>query len=763
MKRLPTVLMAVFLLAAAARADEKSAIRGFLAGSAADETARETAFRSAIDPNTIRETMRTLSARPHHTGSEQDRINAEWILDRFRSFGWDAKIETFDVLFPTPSERILEMTAPVQFTAKLAEPAVAEDPTSSQKSEQLPTYNAYSIDGDVTAPLVYVNYGIPADYEELDRLGVSVAGKIAIARYGHSWRGIKPKVAAEHGAVGCIIYSDPHEDGYREGDVFPKGPFRPPDGVQRGSVADMPLYPGDPETPGTGSVPGGKRLALSEAKTLTKIPVMPISYADAEPMLRRLDGPMAPDGWRGALPFSYHVGPGAATVHLRVKSHWDVKPVRDVVATLRGAQFPDDWIVRGNHYDAWVNGAEDPISGQSAMLEEARALGDLWKKGWRPKRTIVYCAWDGEEPGLLGSTEWAETHADELSRKAVVYINSDSNARGFWNAGASHSLQRFFQGVAESVTDPESRVSIAERLRRRAISEAARRERAGERDSEEAPTPEEVRGRKENPVDALGSGSDYTVFIDHLGIASANVGFDGEDDGGIYHSIYDDFFWYTHFSDRDFVYGRALAQAAGTAVLRLAGADLLPFDFEALSEAVAHYIRDIRRQAEKERAEVREKNREIEEGVFAAIDDPRRPTIAPKEAPVPPVIGFAPLENAQAKLADAAKAFDRAFDAALAAGARPEILAAANEKLKRAERTLLSDAGLPGRPWFRHQVYAPGFYTGYGVKTLPAVREAVEQKKWDLAEREVARVAGVIEKEAALVADIAAGLGKAPR
>ena len=760
MNRFRLFLLVAIVLAAAVRADDRPAIRGFLPASAAVESARETAFRSAIDPAAIRETMRVLSARPHHVGSEYDRVNAEWILERFRRFGWDAKIETFDVLFPTPAERVVEMTAPERFTAKLEEPAIPEDPTSGQKSEQLPTYNAYSIDGDATAPLVYVNYGVPADYEELDRLGVSVAGKIAIARYGHSWRGIKPKVAAEHGAVGCLIYSDPHEDGYREGEVFPKGPFRPPDGVQRGSVADMPLYPGDPETPGVGSVPGGKRLPLSEAHTLTKIPVLPISYADAEPMLRKLGGPMAPERWRGALPFPYRVGPGAATVHLRVKSHWDVKTIRDVVATLRGSAFPDDWIVRGNHYDAWVNGAEDPISGQSAMLEEARALGDLWKKGWRPKRTIVYCAWDGEEPGLLGSTEWAETHADELDRKGVVYINSDSNARGFWDAGASHSLERFFQGVAESVQDPESRTSVAERLRRHAIAEAARREPGDEPDPDAAATPEAARSRPQNPVYALGSGSDYTVFVDHLGIASANLGFGGEDDGGIYHSIYDDFYWYTHFSDHDFVYGRALAQAAGTAVLRLADADLLPFDFTALSGAVARYIREIRAEADKERADVRERNREIAEGTFAAVDDPRRPTVLPKTAPVPPVIAFAALENAQTKLEDAAQAFDRAYDAAIAAGAGSDVLAAANQKLKRAERALLSDGGLPGRPWFRHQVYAPGFYTGYGVKTLPAVREAVEQKKWELAGREVEDVAAVIAKEADVVSDIAAGLSR---
>ena len=728
-------------------------MRGFLPASRADEEKWEREVRAGIEPARIRSNMETLSARPHHTGSEQGRKNAEWMLARFREWGWDARIETFEVLFPTPKERAVELLEPVRFTAKLEEPALAIDPTSGQKSEQLPTYNAYSIDGDATAPLVYVNFGVPADYEELDRLGVSVAGKIVIARYGGSWRGIKAKVAAEHGAVGCLIYSDPRQDGYFEGDAFPAGPFRPRDGVQRGSVADMPLYPGDPETPGTGSVPGASRLPLSKAATLTKIPVLPISAADAEPLLRSLTGPIAPEAWRGALPISYHVGPGASKVHLLAKFNWEIRPIRDVVARMEGSQFPDQWVIRGNHHDAWVNGADDPVSGLSAMLEEARGLGELAKKGWRPKRTIVYCAWDGEEPGLLGSTEWAETHAEELSKKAVAYINSDNNRRGFWRPSASQTLQRFFDGVAQSVEDPEAHVSIARRLWAHDVRAAADPElweqpRRGRR--EEKPDPQKVRARADTPVEPLGSGSDYTVFLDHLGIASADFRFDGEDSSdGVYHSIYDDFYWYTHFSDTDFVYGRALAQAGATSVMRLANADLLPFGYEDFSEAVSRYVIEIKHELEAETTRAREWNREIEEGVFAAVEDPRRPTALPKAGPIPPDLDFAPLERACLALARSAREYEEAFGRAAAANA------AANAKILGLERLLLSEDGLPGRPWFRNQIYAPGFYTGYGVKTLPAVREAVEQKNWKLAQERIPALAKVLEREARGIAEAA--------
>ena len=406
--------------------------------------------------------MRRLSARPHHVGSPYDKDNAEWLLAQLKSYGLDAKIEQFEALFPTPKSRKLELLGPTRFTAKLEEPTLAVDPTSGQKDEQLPTYNAYSKDGDVTAPLVYVNYGAPSDYEQLDTMGVSVKGAIVIARYGETWRGIKPKVAAEHGAVGCIIYSDPKDDGYARGDSFPDGPLRPAEGAQRGSVMDMPIYPGDPQTPGVGAVPGVKLIPLDQVQTITKIPVLPISYADAEPFLKSLQGQTVPENWRGDLPFTYKTGPSKAQAHLAVAFNWDRKPLYDVVATIRGEKFPDEWVIRGNHHDAWVNGAEDPISGAGPELEEARALGELIKQGWKPARTVLYCFWDGEEPALLGSTEWAEFHADELKLHAVAYFNSDGNGRGLFRAGGSHSLENFINSVAKDIASDDLTAAAAD-------------------------------------------------------------------------------------------------------------------------------------------------------------------------------------------------------------------------------------------------------------------------------------------------------------
>jgi N-acetylated-alpha-linked acidic dipeptidase len=727
-----------------AGAAEEPPLRGYAPESARVERDWEAKFRAIPDPQSLRDTMKRLSARPHHLGSPYDKDNAEWILGKFKEWGLDARIEIFQVLFPTPKERRLEMLEPVKFTARLQEPAVAGDPTSGQNAEQLPTYNAYSVDGDVTAPLVYVNYGVPEDYEQLDRLGISVTGAIVIARYGASWRGIKPKVAAEHGAVGCIIYSDPREDGYYEGDVFPEGAWRPQDGVQRGSVMDMPLYPGDPLTPGVGATPEATRLAVKDAPTLTKIPVLPISYGDAKPLLAALKGPVAPAAWRGALPITYHVGPGPARVHLKVAFHWDLKPVYDVVARIPGSTYPDQWILRGNHHDAWVNGAEDPVAGASAMLEEARALGLLLKQGWRPKRTIVYCAWDGEEQGLLGSTEWAEAHAAELSRSAAVYINSDSNGRGYLFASGSHSLEKFLNTVARDIEDPETRLSVWKRLQLQRIAESPESRR-------------EARERPDLRIGALGSGSDYTAFVDHLGIASLNLGFGGEDGGGIYHSIYDDLYWYTHFSDFDFRYGRALAQTAGTAVMRLAGADLLPYDFTNLADTARKYVGELQKLLKDKQEEIRERNRQIEEGVFAATADPREKSVPPAAEPVPPFLSFAPLENGVEALARSAERYEKAL--AKAALGRAS-LQAVNQKLIESERRLTDSAGLPGRPWFKHQIYAPGVYTGYSVKTIPAVREAIEQKRWAEAETQIARVGRVLAAEAALIDGAAAELEK---
>jgi len=729
---------------------DQQSLNGYGPDSSQSELQWESKFQAIPSPGNQRTFMQRLSARPHHVGSPYDLDNAQWILARFKEWGLDAHIESFDVLFPTPKTRVLEMLAPVKFTAKLDEPAIAIDPTSGQKSEQLPTYNAYSIDGDVTAPLVFVNYGLPKDYEELERLGVSVKGAIVIAKYGNSWRGIKPKVAAEHGAVGCLIYSDPRDDGYFEDDIFPAGPMRNPNGVQRGSVMDFASSnPGDPLTPGVGATPDAKRLPLKEAPSITKIPVLPISYGDAQPLLAALKGPMAPPDWRGALAIAYHVGPGPAKIHLKVEFNWDLKKVNDVIAKIPGTSAADEWIIRGNHHDAWVNGAEDPVSGQVALLEEARALGELLKQGWKPRRTIIYCAWDGEEPMLLGSTEWAETHGDELRQHAAVYLNTDGNGRGFLAMGGSHSLEQFINGDARGLQDPESKLTL---WQRRQLSDIANAKTSDER--------KELRDRADLRIDALGSGTDYTAFLDHLGIATLDMSYQGEDNQGIYHSIYDDFYWYTHFSDTDFVYGKALSQTVGTAVIRLADAEVLPFDFTDQADTIEKYTKELEKLLTDKQNEIRERNLELEQGVFKATLDPRHPTVAPPHEDVPPFINFAPMQNAVQVLAHAAERYRKALSEA-----QPKLVRTDNSSLQHlnktlvdTERALTNTDGLPRRPWYKHLLYAPGVYTGYGVKTVPGVREGIEQKRYSEAEQEVTRVAKAIENEAAIVDSAASQL-----
>ena len=732
---------------------EAAPLAGFAARSSQTERDWETKFRALPDPANLRSYMEHLSARPHHVGSPYDKENAEWLLARFREWGLDAHIETFNVLFPTPKLRVLEMVEPTKFTARLDEPVIAVDPTSNQKSEQLPTYNAYSIDGDVTAPLVFVNYGLPEDYERLDRLGVSVKGAIVIAKYYHSWRGVKPKVAAEHGAIGCLIYSEPKDDGYTVDNVFPEGPMRNPNGVQRGSVMDFASSsPGDPLTPGWGAMPDAKRLDIKDAKSITKIPVLPISYGDAQPLLAALAGPMAPEEWRGSLPIPYHVGPGPAKVHLKLAFNWDIKPVNDVIVKIPGSVAPDEWIVRGNHHDAWVNGAEDPVSGQVALLEEARGLATLLKQGWKPRRTIIYAAWDGEEPMLLGSTEWVEAHADELRTHAAVYINTDGNDRGFLNMGGSHSLEQFINGVARDIEDPETHMTVWKRDQLNRIAEA--------KTAEER---QELRQRADLRISALGSGTDFTGFLDHLGIASLDLSYSGEDSQGIYHSIYDDFYWYTHFSDRDFVYGRALAQTVGTSVMRLADAEVLPFDFVDFADTIDGYKKELEKLVKTKQEEIRERNQELEDGVFTATNDPRRPSVAPPKEEVPPHLNFAPLENAVESLTRSAKHYQKALaekQRMLGDEATAAKLASLNHDLIESERRLTSDDGLPRRPWYKHMIYAPGVYAGYGVKTLPGVREGIEQKKYAEADQEIVRVSKTLEDEAALIDSAAKELEK---
>jgi N-acetylated-alpha-linked acidic dipeptidase len=742
------VRAAVTLRSAAA---DDPALLGFNSATSGTERQWESKFRAIPSADNQREYMRRLTAHPHHVGSPYDKENADWILANFKQWGWDAQIERFDVLFPTPKERVLEMVAPTRFVAKLQEPPIAVDPTSSQTSEQLPSYNAYSADGDVTAPLVFVNYGLPDDYKELDRLGVSVKGAIVIAKYLESWRGIKPKVAAEHGAVGCLIYSDPADDGFAIDNVFPNGPMRPLDGVQRGSVMDFPSSsPGDPLTPGVGATPDAKRLAVKDAPSITKIPVLPISYGDAQPLLAALAGPMAPKSWRGGLAIPYHVGPGDAKVHLKLAFNWDIKPVYDVIARIQGSQQPDEWVIRGNHHDGWVNGAADPTSGQVALLEEARSFGELLKQGWRPRRSIIYCAWDGEEPMLLGSTEWAEQHDKELREKGVVYINSDGNGRGYLEMSGSHTLEHFVNEVARDINDPETNISVLQRLKLRRIANA--------RTAEER---QEVRNRADLRMTPLGSGSDYTAFIDHLGVASLNLSYGGEDDdAGIYHSIYDDFYWFTHFGDKNFVYGRALSQTIGTATMRLADADLLPFEFTDFSDTIGTYSRELKKLADDERIAVIEQNREIDDGSYKLTDDPERPKVAPPKEQVPPHLNFAPMDNAADALAVAAQRYRAALEKGAASGITDAELLDLNRSLIQSERRLTTPQGLPRRPWYEHMIYAPGIYSGYGAKTIPGVREAIEQKHWEEADTEIERVSGVLGGEQTLINSLSDELEK---
>lgn len=688
--------------------DKSRALRGYTEASSKTQREWEEKMRAIPNPDNLRDNMKRLSAEPHHVGSAYDKQNAEYILEQFKSWGFNAQIEEFEVLFPTPKERVVELIEPTRFRALLKEPEIAEDPDSGDAG-QLPSYNAYSGDGDVTGQLVYVNYGVPADYDQLAKLGVDVKGKIVIARYGASWRGIKPKVAYEHGAIGCLIYSDPRNDGYYQGDVYPLGPYRPEQGVQRGSVMDMPIHPGDPLTPGRGAVKGAKRIPREEAEVIMKIPVLPISYGDALPLLKALGGPVAPDSWRGALPITYHIGGGPARVHLKATFDWSLKTLYDVIARIDGSVYPDQWVIYGNHHDAWVNGAEDPISGMVTVMEAGRALGELVKQGWKPKRTIILCAWDGEEPALLGSTEWVETHADELKQKAVVYLNSDSTGKGFVGVGGSHTLERFISEVARDIAQPKTNKSALEALRDRRVELA--------RTDEEK---KEIRDRPDVRIEALGSGSDYTPFMQHLGIAALNTGFGGEGGGGIYHSIYDSFNWYTKFSDGTFEYGRALAQFNGTIVMRLADADVLPFEFGNFADTVNFYVDDLGK-------------------------------LAKRSAP-PKEISFTTLDSAVKSVAESARRYEEALAKSSAKNFQHvKDAASLNKLIYQSERKLTNEQGLPRRPWFQHQIYAPGFYTGYGVKTIPGVREAIEQKQWNEVEPQMKKAVSALQALAAQI------------
>ncbi|MEX2234082.1 MAG: M28 family metallopeptidase [Cyclobacteriaceae bacterium] len=691
----------------------------------------EKKFDGYLQASNLNTWMKKLSARPHHLGSPFGKESAEFIRDQFRSWGYEAEIETFQVLFPTPRVRVLEMTSPKKFKAKLAEPSLKEDATSGQTKEQLPIYNCFSADGDVTGELVFVNYGLPDDYEYLKRLGIDVKGKIVIAKYGASWRGIKPKVAQENGAIGCIIYSDPEEDGYFQGDMYPQGAFKNESGAQRGSVIDLPVAPGDPLTPGYASTGDAKRIDREQAINLLKIPVLPISYGDAQPLLAALNGPVAPPLWRGALPLTYHIGPGPVRVHLKVEFDWDIVPCYNVIARLNGSDLPDQWVIRGNHHDAWVNGASDPVSGVIAMMEEARAIAELVRTGWKPRRTIMFCAWDGEEPGLIGSTEWVEAHAPELRQKVVAYINSDGNSRGFLYASGSHTLETLMSEVARDVIDPQTKISVLERSRSfQAVNAPNAKSRM------------EILNRKTLTIGALGSGSDYTPFMQHLGIPSLNLAFGGESAGGEYHSVYDSYNHFVRFKDPGFEYGIALAKTAGRVTLRIANAERLPFDFNAFHRTVNNYLTEVITLLDNMRESTEAENRMIAEKRFVHAADPTKKYFSPDPEETVPYLDFSPFQNALAKLGSVAKAYSDSLSR------NPDELNninRVNALVYQCEQKLISENGLPRRPWYRHTIYAPGYYTGYGVKTLPGIREAIEQRNWKEAREQIALAAKAVQ------------------
>jgi N-acetylated-alpha-linked acidic dipeptidase len=723
------IMLAAFLLGTAATAQ-----------TAAD---REAALDAQISSADQMAWLKTMAAGPNHLGSPHNQANAALIEKLFREWGWQVKRADYQVLYPTPLSTTVELVGPAAKKLGGQEPGIPEDETSNNLAGALPPYVAYQGDGDVTAPVVYVNYGLPADYEALARRGISVKGKIVIARYGGGWRGLKPKLAQEAGAIGCLIYSDPQQDGYGSADTYPNGGGRPPAGVQRGSVMDMTTYPGDPLTPGVAATKDAARLTRESSTTVLKIPTLPISYADATAILTRLKGPPVPNDWRGGLPFHYRFGGSDdVKVHLKVESEWSLKTISNVIATLPGSSKKDEWIVRGNHYDGWVFGASDPLSGEVAMMSEAKALGALWKSGWRPKRSIVYASWDGEEPGLLGSTEWVEDNIAELRKKAVVYINSDSNGRGFLGADGSGQFTSLIGKVASDVKDPATGASVAERWRAGVRAKAF----DGLRGNPAALAAAELGA--DQPMDALGSGSDYTAFIHHAGVSSINIGFGGESESaGSYHSIYDSYDHFVRWDDPGLVYGAALSKVASRLVLRLADAGALPVRFGPVAGAARTYYNEIKTLIDNRRKED-ERRAALTADMYRLGSDPRDPLGPPVAKAATPALDLAALDAAITKLDASARAFDTAIatkgDSLTAAQ-----ITALNARLQTVEQTLLSPSGLPFRPWFRNILYAPGRFTGYGSKTLPGVREAVEERRFEDATREAGIAAKALTDYAA--------------
>lgn len=698
-----------------AQNNHSASITGFPDDRAKCQFALEQEFASNLDPVNLRHMLKLYSAKPHHTGSAGGLEVAEDIAAKFRSWGFETDVEVFYALMSEPKTQVVEMIQPSAYRAALQSPLIPGY-TAEQNANSLPPYNVYSSDGEVTAQAVYVNYGMVEDYQELAHRGIDVRGKIVIARYGKAFRGIKPRLAGERGAVGVILYSDPMEYGSARGAVYPAGPFLPEDGYQRGSVMNLSKIAGDPLTPGTGALQPPTKITPDQvALAATSIPVVPLSAHDIRPILQAMVGPAAPEQWQGALPLTYRFG-GSVVLRLKVHHEWGVVPLHNVVAKLEGSRWPDQWVLRGNNHDAWNYGAQVALSGLIAMMEEARAISLLTKKGWRPKRTLVYLAWDGEEQGLLGSTEWTEAHAGELAEKAVIYINSGVTTQGILAAGGSHSLETMVNEVAKAVTDPIQTTTVYDRIAANILDNGS--------DLESKDIRESGRFR----LTPLGLGSDFTPFLQHIGIPSLDIGFDGDAPNGVYHSVYDNFDFYDRFGDPGYRYGLKLAELGGRIMLRCADADILPFDFLGMSHAISQYVSEIK----------------------ALVKDTSMDTVAKQPAQN---LDFKSLEDAIEAMESSAHRFlaSRSAYESLEAVMESKALSALNAGLARAEQVFAPKHGLPSRPWYRHHIYAPDYDTGYAVATLPSIREAVQKQEWGEAQDQIVVVAQLVEAYAGAI------------
>jgi N-acetylated-alpha-linked acidic dipeptidase len=669
----------------------------------------EKVFMDTPSPDRARQWLFALTEEPHVAGTPAEKKVAEYVAERFKEFGFQTETVKYDVFLNHPKNVSLRMTIPRDEKLSLVEDVYAKDKDSSTTG-QFPAFHGYGASGKASGQIVYVNYGAPADFERLKTMGIPVAGKIVLVRYGGPFRGLKVKEAQDRGAAGVLIYSDPADDGYIKGDIYPEGPMRPPSAIQRGSVLFLSHVPGDPSTPGYPSTDNARRLTRDQMQNVPKIPSLPVAYREAEKLMRELGGTRVPDTWQGALPFAYHVGPGPASVEMEIEYDEGLKPIYNVIARIPGTVEPDRWVVLGNHRDAWTPGAVDPNSGTAAMLEAARGLSAALKAGWKPRRTILLCSWDAEEYGLVGSTEWAEDHAAELQTKTVAYVNVDVAVNGpDFGASGTPSLRDIVRQTIAEVPEP----------RRGGVIGTAWEQRLKEAWASSAPvTFSGAESQFELQLSRLGSGSDYTVFLDNLGIPSVDFGFSGG--YGVYHSVYDNFFWMSHFGDPEFLYHQAAARFYGLLGMRLATAKVVPLRFSNYGSALMEDLDALR------------------------TDVVRRARVAQGAAFKP---DFTAVVAAVSEIEAAGREVDKVADR-LAASDNNAALAKFNDALIQVERGFLNNDGLPNRPWFRHQLIAPGLTTGYAPWPFPGLREALENKDTAMFDRESKKVIAALKSGA---------------